>query len=69
MIMYFVTDFNPKDADLLHTAGVEDVLVSFWILQTATVGAKINTFYKQLHGINPPKLVYSETGEVVTDES
>jgi len=66
MIMYFVTDFNPKDADLFHRAGSEDILVSYWVLQSGRdPEGKIKAFYDQLHGLKEPKLQYTETGEVI----
>lgn len=57
MIMYFVTDFNVKDADLFRKAGSEDILVSFWILQNGkTSNAKIVDFYDHIHGLKPPEV-------------
>jgi len=69
MIVHFVTDFNPKDADLFYRAGSDNVLVSYWVLQNGkNPGIKMKSFYDQLHGLVPPKLQYTETGEVIKKE-
>jgi len=69
MVVHFVTDFNPKDADLFCRAGTENVLVSYWVLQNGkNPDGKMKAFHDQLHGLVPPKLQYTETGEVIKKE-